>query len=321
MKRIGIYILLLLVPIFTVCSKTAETNAPAHASDVFVPDSATLAGFVNIAQLMTIAEVKNVQDLLAQQLGAAIAFDKMKEISFWVSYDGSDTDLPPWCAAIDANAIPNVSEFFEEKGSVEGITTLAFKDDDSFLAAIINEWLLIGTEEGIEASIRTAKGTSQAQSPRGKDFRQMMAKVKGGLLTIAFLPSSDLKKKLQDEAQGTDEDMDGLIKDFTGACIAADYVKNTLRIALAIDSSKTEAKKAAESIMKKKKEAKETISSLSFLLGEDNMPMIEKVYSSFNAKGDGDTLHISLELPDALLEAIKQLIEAFSSFGADIDPE
>ena len=292
----------MLIGISACAKSTAE--APVRASDILIPDSVILTGYLDIAKLANIPQIKDAQAALEQQFG--ITLENMKEICFWVSYDIEEDAEPEWGVAFEKDIVTDIEEKFEEIGSVEGITTLVMKEDTSIRGAAINEWFVIGTGTVVADSIRASKGANLAQSPRGKEFRAIAAKTHDALFTLNFVPTPSIKKELQKQELG--EDLDPIAKDFTGASLAADYAKGKLSLILTLDSSKNAVKKAADTIMEMKAQAKDMIFLAAPLIGEESMPHVEQVYNSFIAKALGATLRISLEIGDALLDIIGALL-------------
>jgi len=325
MKQIRIALFISLAALVCACGKTAS-EVPVRASDIFIPESASLVGFLDVSKVLSIEQLKETQDSIRQQFGEAfedIKLEEIKEVSFWGSYDEAEKTQAAWCAALESKIIANVPEFFERnfeaRPAVEGIPTFRLKEDTAIHAAAIDAWILVGTGQGVAKSILAAKGANFPESPRGKEFRQMMGKTQGGLFTMTFIPTPDLKKKLQE--QNPSQDMEPFTRDFTGGSIAADYAKNKLSLTLALDSSESAVKTAAEDIMKKKEEYKSMISFTASFVGQENVPLVEKTYNSFTAKASGRTLRLSLELSDTILEVIAKTITTLSQISPGLIEE
>jgi hypothetical protein len=304
MKKFVLSILLLLISGLTACGKTAEV--PVNATDNFIPEEAFLIGFLDIQKLAASPQFANLMEAAWQRYG--ISFKKLNHFSFWACMDDGESD---WAVVCDAEILKSTNAGFVPGKTIEGIQTLTStsETDVTVYAVSIDTWAVIGTENGVAASIKASRSASFAESARGKKFRQMMAKAQGAL-TLTFVPSAAIQAKLLQQSEHEDADIAAFIKDFVGASLAADFVNNNLRLSLALESAKDAVKTAAESIMQKKKELEGILAFAAAYVGDQNTPLLESAYASFIAKADGSTLRLALDIPVKLIEFAVQQIPA-----------
>jgi len=329
--RVSIFILLASLASLSFGCAKSEADLPAKAGDRLVPESALLVGSLDVPKLMTISQIKETQAAIEKEIG--IKLEKLKELSFWVSF--SEDAGQEWCIISAAEAFSESTLALEASGvTVEGVGLYTIEKNDTIRVATVSlqangavsgavapadaDWMLIGSERGIGASIRAAGGANLAQSPRGKEFRQMMAKANGAF-TLAFVPTPEITKKIRE--QRLDQDFDPFIQNFTGAGIALNFSDESIGLALALESSKSAAKAVAESLMKKKEEFKDIVAYSAGMVGLEDVSLLEQSYASFNAKADGATLRLELSIANKLLEGAVKQFSALSGQAGQTEEE